>query len=266
MGMPACELAIWEGAPLDIFPKGAHVFPADLDAVRELVDVLREDLRETHLVSVELVARAQRGDFDPGQDPSLAQSLSLPRLRDFLVRRRPAFDRAAHRRIAENTLRYGRARIERLRSLGAPGVLIDHASTEVARVDQSGWSPTVDVTSLLPSAVATASVIDIESRAPDDLFVNADITDLVLLAAQCCTPPDANDLGDAAWLDELEWLPLAEPEIEGDAPIPSNVVRVRGAVYQERVDRLEFAIVPPDRATLASARALLAVTMPNFDE
>jgi hypothetical protein len=266
MVTPASELAIWDGALLDIFPQGEHVFPANLDALRELVEVLGEDLRETHLVSVEHVARAQRGKFDPTQDPSLAQTFSLPRLRDFLARRRPSFDRVAHRRIAENTLRYGRARIEQLRSLGTPEVLIEHASAEVTRVDQSGWSPTIDVISLLPSAVATASVVDLESRAPDGLCVNADITDLVLLAAQCCTSPDANDLADAEWLDELEWLPLAESELEGEAPIPSDSVCVRGAVYQERVDRLEFAILPPDRAALANARALLAVTMPNLDE
>ncbi|AKU93556.1 hypothetical protein AKJ09_00220 [Labilithrix luteola] len=258
MTMSAGELAIWNGLPVRVFPYGSHVFPADLEAVRELGEVLREDLRREHRVAIELIARVQAGT----QDSTLAGSLPLPRLCDFLLRRRPAFDRAAHRRIAENTLAQGRLRLEELRALNAPDVILDHTSAEIARVAEPGWSPSINPANLLPNVGATLSAIDLDDLSDEERTLYFDITTLVLLAAQCCTTFDAKALDDAPWLEELAWTRLVDEDEDVPAP-PVDVVQFRGTVYSEHCQRLECAIVPADRTAQFGATALLAVSIPE---
>src|SRR5262245_19476426 len=120
------DFAVWNGLPVSVFPSGAHVFPADLEALLELASRLCEDLREEHEVDVALVRRIQGEGLDPDEDPTLVRRLSLPGVRGFLSRRRPEFGRLAHRHVVENTLAHGRARLEQLRALGAPDVIIEH--------------------------------------------------------------------------------------------------------------------------------------------
>lgn len=242
---PSRELVIWEGEPVRIFPAGEHVFPADAGALRELVDALRADLAQTQYIDVADVRAAQAQDAIAPTHP-----LAVPRLLDFLARHRPAFDRRARDRVVANTRAYGRARLDQLRALNAPDAILDHAVAALARVDDPAWAPTPALASLVPDVVATAAILDLDYRDPDELFASADLTALILLAAQACTR-------DAPAVDEAPaaWTPLVEPHEAQPRP---GTVLVCGVLNDERCDRLDYAITDDG--------AFLAVSIPRPDD
>ncbi|WP_437316813.1 hypothetical protein [Sorangium sp. So ce385] len=269
-----------------LFPPGAWVFPADLEAAQELHAALQATFRERHAVTPAEIE---------GQVP---RAFAFDDLLGFLARRRPAFDRAlagmrspiAASRIAtlaaalglsrdevtaalraratgadlvegstvvDNSLSLAAQRVDVLRELAADDAVLDRELELGRLVAQPSWTPQVDWSELVPDAVEAASCVDPASGAVE---VDVDIAHLVLLAAQCCVDPTAHAVrGDH---DGLVWMSLAE--LDGDAPAPERApgsILVRPSVAAEEVERLEFAAVPAALRAIAPGGALLAVTL-----
>ncbi|WAS96517.1 hypothetical protein [Nannocystis punicea] len=254
------ELVVWNDHPSGIFPEGEHFFPADRETLAALVAALRGDLAETHLVPV-----AELLDDLEEVRPEQRLPLRLTNLRAFLAAHHSRLVEAlGHERVTANTLAHGARRIARLRELHAPDVIVDHDVAELARVGAERWKPQVDPCASLPDVLWTASIVDVDARRVRDipLVVDADITDLVLLAAQCCIPPDATSLA-APWLEGLDWVSLSMSEEDDESDLPDDVVRVRPAINTDTVELLAFADVRgvPEAASLARGGALLRVHM-----
>jgi hypothetical protein len=195
-----------------------------------------------------------RGSIRPGGATNLRAFLATHHSR--LV------EALGHRRVTANTQAHGARRVAQLRELGAPDVIVDHDVAELARVGSARWRPQVDPYASLPDVLGTAGVVDVDARraSGDPLVVDADITDLVLLAAQCCIPPDATSL-DAPWVEGLDWVAFPMSEEEEETGLAKDVVRVRPAINTETAEVLAFADVRgvPEAASLAPGGALLRV-------
>ena len=276
------SLVVWHDHPSGFFPPGDHVFPADLEAVTELVAALRLDLAETHLVPI-----AQLRVEPPEPHP-----LRLSALQAFLARRAARLGALLGSSVViANTREYGQRRVASLRALGVPAVIVEHEAAELARVSSADWRPNVALARLAPDVVGAASLVGGGSRGLDEpLTIDADVSDLVLLAAACCVLPNAEAVGAEAvgaeavgaeavgaeavgaeaigaeaivapWVDALEWRSLLDVELE-DSGVPPGFVRVRPGVYFDAVEALELADtrrVPRARPI----RALLRVVIPT---
>jgi len=261
------SLVVWHGHPSGFFPLGDHVFPADLEAVMELAAALRLDLAETHLVPV-----AQLRVEPPEPHP-----LRLSALQSFLARRAARLDALLGSSVViANTREHGQRRVASLRALGAPAVVVEHEAAELTRVSAADWRPNVALARLAPDVVGAASLVGGGSRGLDEpLAIDADVSDLVLLAAACCVLPGAEAVGAEAvgaeavgaeavvepWIDGLEWSSLLDVELE-DSGVPQGFVRVRPGVYSDAIEALELAdarLVPHAR----SIDALLRVVIPT---
>ena len=266
------SLVVWHDHPSGFFPPGDHVFPADLDAVTELVAALRLDLAETHLVPIAQLR----------VEPSEPHPLRLSALQAFLARRAARLDALLGSSVViANTREHGQRRVASLRALGVPAVIVEHQAAELARVSSPDWRPTVALARLAPDVVGAASLVVGGSRGLDEpLAIDADVSDLVLLAAACCVLPGAEAVGAEAvgaeavgaeavgaeaavapWIDSLEWSSLLDVELE-DSGVPPGFVRVRPGVYSDAVEALELA----DTRRVPHARpigALLRVVIPT---
>ncbi|MCY1057579.1 hypothetical protein [Nannocystis sp. SCPEA4] len=251
------ELVVWHDHPSGIFPAGEHFFPADRERLTALVAALRGDLSETYLVSVaKLVSRDE-------VVPAERMPLRLTNLRAFLATHHSRLvETLGHERVRANTLAHGARRIAQLRALGALDVIVDGQVAELARIGSENWRPQIDPWAAVPDVLQTANVVDVEARRESGwpLTVDADITDLVLLAAHCCILPDATGI-DAPWADELDWVSFPMSEEEEENGLPEDVVRVRPAIDTEKVEVLAFA-----EASLAPGGALLRVHIMASEE
>jgi hypothetical protein len=234
------SLVVWHDHPSGFFPPGDHVFPADLEAVTELVAALRLDLAETHLVPV-----AQLRVEPPEPHP-----LQLSALQAFLARRAARLDALLGSSVViTNTREHGQRRVASLRALGVPAVIVEHEAAELARVSAADWRPrpNVALARLVPDVVGAASLVGGGSRGLDEpLAIDADVSDLVLLAAACCVLPGAEAGAEAVvapWIDSLEWRSLLDVELE-DSGVPPGFVRVRPGVYSDAVEAIELADTP----------------------
>lgn len=232
MPTSASALVVWRGAVTNVFPPGAHVFPVDLVAIEELANILGEEVGAVHTVPVETLLQGHSEGSRP---------FPLVRLLDFLARRRPSFDLAARMQVEATSREHGRRRVAELRALGAPEILVATEKAELA-----SWSPAIDLAVLVPDIVSTAALVDPEHRAEGELVVDADLTDLILLAAQACTDPAVPSIEE----EPLEWRALVP---EHEEPSPAGMVLVHGGLDSDRCERLDFA----RRGDLG----LLAVTM-----
>jgi hypothetical protein len=246
------SLVVWHDHPSGSFPPGDHVFPADLEAVTELAAALRLDLAETHLVPF-----AQLHVEPPEPRPSALQA--------FLARRAARLDALLGSSVViANTRAHGQRRVASLRALGVPAVIVEHEAAELARVSAADWRPNVAFARLVPDVVGAASLVGGGSRGLDEpLAIDADVSDLVLLAAACCVLPGAEAVDTEAepWIDSLQWSSLLDVELE-DSSVPHGFVRVRPGVYPDAVEALELA----DTRLLPHARtidALLRVVIPT---
>ncbi|MDC0667751.1 hypothetical protein [Nannocystis radixulma] len=251
------ELVVWHDHPSGIFPAGEHFFPADRERLTALVAALRGDLAETHLVSVEKLVSGDE------VVPEERMPLRLTNLRAFLATYHSRLVEAlGHERVRGNTLAHGARRIAQLRALGALDVIVDGQVAELARIGSEHWQSQIDPWAGVPDVLQTANVVDVDARRENGwpLTVDADITDLVLLAAHCCILPDVTSI-DAPWLDELDWVSFPMSEDEEESGLPEDVVRVRPAIDSETIEVLAFADVRdvPEAGSLAPGGALLRV-------
>lgn len=247
------SLVVWHGHPTGVFPPGDHVYPADLDAANELLAALRADFTETHLVSTSML----RSDH-PQPWP-----FRLVGLKAFLKNHAARLDHVLiSPAVVANTREHGRHLVARLRELGAPNVIIDHQQAELERVSSILWKPSIDFADLIPDVLGSASIVNVESRTSHgwELAVDADIGNILLLAASCLVLPGTVDKGE---LDKLDWTSLLDID-RVSAPIPPGFVRVRPGVDFGTVEALAFADAGDDRAS-ANAPALLRVVIPNDD-
>jgi hypothetical protein len=251
------QLVVWQGFPRGIFPEGDHVFPADLEALTSLVDALRADLVETHLVPV-----AELGG--EGTRP-----LRLAHLRAFLETHRARLSAAlGHEVVAANARAHGAQRVAVLRELNAPGVLIDDDVAELARVTTEAWAPEVDPFASVPDVLAIADSVDVASRSGHAiaLDVDADITPVVLLALHCCIEANASSV-QAPRVDDASWMPIPM-FAEGEDLVPEGIVRVQPAIYADTIHELSFADARAfaEASRIAPGGALLRISIVASDD
>jgi hypothetical protein len=229
------SLVVWHDHPSGSFPPGDHVFAADLEPATELAAALRADLAETHLVPV-----AQLRAEPPEPHP-----LRLTALQAFLARWGARLDeRIGSSGVIANTREHGRRRVAALRALGAPTVVVEREAAELARVSSPAWRPTIVPARLVPDVIGAASLVGAGTHPLDGpLAIDADVSDLVLLAAACCVSLDAEEVREP-WIDVLAdsmaWSSLLDVEL-ADSPIPEGFVRVRPGVYAHEVEALALA-------------------------
>jgi len=238
------NLVVWHGQPTGVFPPGEHVYPADLGVAKELLAALHTDFDETYLVSTSML----------GSDHPDPWPFRLAGLRAFLQNHASRLDEVLGcPAVVANTREHGRHLVARLRAIGAPKVIVDHQEAELARVSSGQWKPAIDIAELVPDVLGTASVVNVESRTTHGwgLAVEADIGNLILLAASCCVLPGAVEEGESGG-DGLEWTSLIEIDRE-EVSVPAGFVRVRPGVYPDVVEALEFA---------EGSAGLLLVTVP----
>ncbi|GAA2684674.1 hypothetical protein [Actinoplanes palleronii] len=111
----------------------------------------------------------------------------------------------------------------------------------------------IDPADWIPDPVEVAARVDPDCWPLDPPVVNADLTDLVLIAAWCAAGPDARPVRPE--VPPERWAGLGgfgeePPEID-PGPLPEGALLVGAAVHDERVERLEFALLGPDQALLA---------------
>jgi hypothetical protein len=251
---PVSSLVVWHGHPTGVFPAGEHVYPADLGLAKELLAALHTDFAESYLVSTSVLASNQ-----PHPWP-----FRLAGLRAFLQNHASRLDEVLScPTVVANTREHGRHLVARLRALGAPKVIVDHQQAELERVSSAQWKPAVDIANLVPDVLGTASVVNVQARASHgwEAAVEADIGNLILLAASCCVLPGAVDEEESG-LDGLEWTSLLDFDRE-EAPIPAGSIRVRPGVDFDAVETLEFADAGNYPRACAQARTLLRVVVPS---
>ncbi len=240
----ADAFALWHGAPVSIFPLGSHVFPAHLGRLRELQRAIEADAQEVHFVD---------------QPESGARPLRMAALVAFLARYRPAFDLAVGETLRHNSLAFAQKRRAALLAIGAPSVILEDIERELRLLSAPEWRGAVEPATLLPDANGCASLVDVEHRTArgESLDVDADVSDLVLVAGQCAVAPDALGMMPSALDGALAWVSLMD-FVRSETPGPAGAVRVRPAVYQEHVRHLAFA---PVSASVAPGGAVLAVSL-----
>ncbi|MGI5184441.1 hypothetical protein ACQEVZ_50130 [Dactylosporangium sp. CA-152071] len=213
-----------------VFPPGAHVFPVGAAEVGALDAAVREALAQRWVVT--------GGSVEPG--PSRTGMLEryvrerLPGLLDALLEQRT---------VGPATLARAVARVEAFEELGAPEQVVAAARAFALEVAAEGWRPVVDLDLLLPDPAEVAAAMD-----DDATLAVADLSPIVLLAALCAVgPAHAVPAEDPA----LRWHRLG-----GEAPDIPRERAVGLAVYDECVERLDYALTP-------DGGALLAVTLPT---
>jgi hypothetical protein len=111
----------------------------------------------------------------------------------------------------------------------------------------------IDPADWIPDAAQVADRVDPEHWPMDPPVVDADLTDLVLLAALCAVGPDTVSVG--ADTPPVRWRGLGgfgeERPDPAAGPLPEGALVVGAAVPDERVERLEFALLGADQALLA---------------
>lgn len=229
---PVSSLVVWHGHPSGVFPAGEHVYPADLGLAKELLAALHTDFAESYLVSTSILA----------SNPPHPWPFRLAGLRAFLQNHASRLDEVLNSpTVVENTREHGRRLVARLRALGAPKVIVDHQEAELEHVSSAQWKPVVDLDELVPDVLGTASLVNVESRASLgwEPAVEADVGDIILLAASCCVVPGAVEESGLV-LDGLTWTSVIEVDRE-EISVPAGSVRVRPGVYPSTVEALEFA-------------------------
>ncbi|MEV4141522.1 hypothetical protein AB0J72_56360 [Dactylosporangium sp. NPDC049742] len=213
-----------------VFPPGAHVFPVDAAEVVALDAAVREALAQRWAVT--------GGSVEPG--PSRTEALER-----YLNERLPGLVAALTEQgsVVDATLARAVARVEAFEQLGAPEQVVAAARAFALEVAAGGWRPVVDLDLLLPDPAGVAAAMD-----DDATLAVADLSPIVLLAALCAVgPAHAVPAEDPA----LRWHRLG-----GEAPDIAHERAVGLAVYDERVERLDYALTP-------GGGALLAVTLPT---
>lgn len=160
------------------------------------------------------------------------------------------------------------SRLRRIRAMGFPEVIVEHELDSARRVLNADWLlPTVEFDAAIPDEIYPVAIIDREAYMQRDSrlpLLGADISDLVLLAAQCCVAPDARAL-DGEEFAALTWQKVGRPDaLDGDVgELPEGFVAVRPNLCSEQLERFEFTLLDdtlPVRA-LASGGALLTVAL-----
>jgi hypothetical protein len=183
-------------------------------------------------------------------------------LQTFLARWGPRLDeRLGSSRVIANTREHGERRVAALRALGAPAVVVAREAAELARVSSPDWRPRIVPARLVPDVIGAASLVGAGTHPLDGpLAIDADVSDLVLLAAACCVSVDAEAVREP-WLDALTWRSVVDVELD-DSPVPDGFVRVRPGVYPHEVQALALAEVH-DVPYTHPIDALLRVVIPT---
>ncbi|BCY12893.1 hypothetical protein [Actinoplanes sp. L3-i22] len=108
----------------------------------------------------------------------------------------------------------------------------------------------LDLSEWMPDPAEVASRVDLEHWPLDPPVADADVTDLVLLAAMCAIGPEATAVDATGRWRGLGGFGEEQPEHEL-GPLPEGAIAVTAAVHDERVERLAFALLGPGRALLA---------------
>jgi hypothetical protein len=115
------------------------------------------------------------------------------------------------------------------------------------------FGPAIDPADWIPDATQVADRVDLEHWPMDPPVVDADLTDLVLLAALCAVGPDTVSVTTAT--TPVRWRGLGgfgeRRPVPAPGPLPEGALVVAAAVHDERVERLEFALLGAERALLA---------------
>ncbi|MFF5234926.1 hypothetical protein [Dactylosporangium sp. NPDC000521] len=213
-----------------VFPPGAHVFPVDVAEVVALDAAVREAMAQRWVVT--------GGSVEPG--PPRTEALDR-----FVRERLPGLVAALMEQgsVVDATLARAVARVAAFEELGAPEHVVAAARAFALEVAAEGWRPVIDPDLLLPDPAEVAAAMD-----DDATLAVADMSPMVLLAALCAVGPARSV---PAENPALRWHRLG-----GEAPGVHHEAAVRLAVYDERVERLDYALTP-------DGGALLAVTLPT---
>lgn len=230
------------GTVYGLFPPGAHVFPIGAREVVELDSAVR-------------AAASQRRLVVDGRFEELFPS-RIDALDRYLRDRLPAFvtalmaDQDARTAFVAATRARALSRVEAFEEFGAPAALIEDTRRFAAAAGAPGWRPVIDPDQWLPDTVQLAGTADDASA-----LVVADMSTMVLAAALCAVGPAARSV--PADDPALEWHRLGDGAVRPE-PGPEGTVAVGLAVYDDAVERLDYALT-------ADGGALLAVTLAAKD-
>jgi hypothetical protein len=279
-------------------------------ALREYHVVLPDEIRR-----LREEAERTASTFEECLQRTAQKPFALTELRAFHAKRRPPFDRAHAAmqsvvdgaelsRLAEtfglsvDSLRRGihaterdgtllvstmkqatlailARRLDGLRELGAPDVIIEDARRSAQRCLEWDFPVAVELGHIVPDAMYRAAMVEDAALLFRDgpPLLPVDVMPLVLLAAQCCVDPAAHAIdlpsaGDVAWQSFDEEADEASSEPPTD--LPEGAIVAIPALQDARgaVEALELVYLEPSSplAALAPAGALLRVTMPEPSE
>lgn len=239
-----------------VFPAGDYIFTARAGDQKELGHAIEQSAYEVHHVPLTAPAAGQR-------DPLVLSGLCA-----LIERRWPAVVDSAGTLLAESACTYARERIGELTALGAPAVLRTASEAWLEEVSQPGWRPVLDLAELLPDAVACAAIVDVAKwqAAGRPLEVDADVSQIVLLATLCCLGSQSVALDiEASVVEQLDWTSLLPTPAE--AAVEPESIAVKPSISWEKVERLEFAAVSGSLATelLKNVETLLRVSIPQSE-